>query len=139
MVATLQVLHILPGSLDIDPNDIESINVLKGQSAAALYGMRASNGVIIITTKSGKNNAFGKPVITLNESYSVDQISVLPDLQSTYGQGANFVYAPVGSFSWGPRIDELPNAADYGGTATGLKPGYYWHAQKGRLGSSTSL
>jgi TonB-linked SusC/RagA family outer membrane protein len=118
-------------SLDIDPNDIESINVLKGQSAAALYGMRASNGVIIITTKSGKNNAFGKPVITFNEGYSMDQISVLPELQQTYGAGANFVYAPVGSFSWGPKIEDLPNAAVYGGTATGLKPGYYWHAQKG--------
>ena len=42
-------------AVDIDPNDIESINILKGQAASALYGIRASNGVIIITTKSGKD------------------------------------------------------------------------------------
>lgn len=48
-------------ALDIDPNDIESVNILKGQAASALYGMRASNGVIIITTKSGKGVQKGKP------------------------------------------------------------------------------
>lgn len=48
-------------AVDIDPNDIESINILKGQAASALYGIRASNGVIVITTKSGKGLAKGKP------------------------------------------------------------------------------
>ena len=52
-------------AVDIDPNDIESINILKGQAASALYGMRASNGVIVITTKSGKGADKGKPTITV--------------------------------------------------------------------------
>ena len=52
--------------LILDPNDIESINVLKGQAASALYGIRASNGVIVITTKSGKGAPKGKPVISFN-------------------------------------------------------------------------
>lgn len=50
-------------AIDINPADIESIEVLKGQAAAALYGIRASNGVVIITTKSGKYNQIGKPVV----------------------------------------------------------------------------
>ena len=57
-------------AVDIDPSDIESINILKGQAAAALYGIRASNGVIIITTKSGRNNVIGKPVISISHTSS---------------------------------------------------------------------
>ena len=53
-------------AVDIDPNDIESINILKGQAASALYGMRASNGVVVITTKSGKGARKGKPEVTIN-------------------------------------------------------------------------
>ena len=74
-------------SLDIDPNNIESINVLKGQAAAALYGMRASNGVIIITTKSGKTAAKGVPTVNITSSYTSDQAAVIPDVQQTYAQG----------------------------------------------------
>lgn len=74
-------------SIDIDPNDIESINVLKGQAAAALYGLRASNGVIVITTKSGKGAKKGDPTVTLTTSVTSDVISRLPDVQQTYAQG----------------------------------------------------
>ena len=56
-------------AVDIDPNDIESINILKGQAASALYGMRATNGVIVITTKSGKGARKGKPQVAFNTSY----------------------------------------------------------------------
>ena len=70
-------------SFDIDPNDIESINILKGQAASALYGMRASNGVVIITTKSGKNAKKGKPQISFSTSLSMDKMSRKPELQST--------------------------------------------------------
>jgi TonB-dependent SusC/RagA subfamily outer membrane receptor len=73
-------------SLDLDPNDIESINVLKGQVAAALYGIRASNGVVVITTKSGKTSQ-GRPTVSLTSSYTMDVISRLPDVQQTWGQG----------------------------------------------------
>ena len=69
-------------SVDIDPNDIESINILKGQAASALYGMRASNGVIVITTKSGKGVAKGKPTITFRSNLSFDVVSTLPELQN---------------------------------------------------------
>ena len=96
-------------SVDIDPNDIESINVLKGQAAAALYGMRASNGVIIITTKSGKQ-AKGKPVVTLTTNYTADKISRLPELQQNYGHGFNGAFAAVNSNSWGPKLENIQNS-----------------------------
>ena len=59
-------------AVDIDPNDIESINILKGQAASALYGIRASNGVIIITTKSGKGLEKGKPQVSFSSNVSFD-------------------------------------------------------------------
>jgi len=71
-------------SVDIDPNDIESVNILKGQAASALYGMRASNGVVVITTKSGKSARHGKPEISFNSSVAYDVISVMPDLQKVH-------------------------------------------------------
>lgn len=101
--------------VDIDPNDIETINILKGQAASALYGMRANNGVIIITTKSGKNGVKGKPQITYNTNVTFDDVSVLPKFQSEYAQGTGGKYSPLASTSWGPVIDELANDATYGG------------------------
>ena len=74
-------------AVDLDPNDIESINILKGQAASALYGMRASNGVIVITTKSGKGARKGKPQISFNTNLAFDKVSTLPELQTEYGQG----------------------------------------------------
>ncbi|SUV24048.1 Outer membrane receptor for ferrienterochelin and colicins [Parabacteroides distasonis] len=64
-------------AVDLDPNDIESINILKGQAASALYGMRASNGVIVITTKSGKGARKGKPQISFNTNLAFDKVSTL--------------------------------------------------------------
>ncbi len=81
-------------AVDIDPNDIESINILKGQAASALYGMRASNGVIVITTKSGKGANKGKPNITFSTNLSFDKISTLPELQQEYAQGSKGVFDP---------------------------------------------
>ena len=106
-------------ALDIDPNDIESVNVLKGQAAAALYGLRASNGVIIITTKSGKGGAKGVPVVTVSQTTSFDNVSRTPDYQSSWAQGSGGSYLPTSSMSWGPKISELPNNATYGGNANG--------------------
>ena len=102
-------------AVDIDPNDIESINILKGQAASALYGMRASNGVIVITTKSGKGANKGKPNITFSTNLSFDKISTLPELQQEYAQGSKGVFDPLSPFAWGPRISELPNDPNYGG------------------------
>lgn len=74
------------GLNDINPEDIESVTVLKGPSAAALYGQRAANGAIMITTKSGRRKKKGWTV-TLNSNYSVEQINRWPDMQFEYGQG----------------------------------------------------
>ncbi len=107
-------------SLDIDPNDIESISVLKGGAASALYGLRASNGVVLITTKSGKNAEKGRTNISLNMGYTWDQVTRLPKPQTVYSQGSNGTFNPGTSLSWGPRISDLgdpnvnPNATGNG-------------------------
>jgi TonB-linked SusC/RagA family outer membrane protein len=115
-------------SFDIDPNDIESINILKGQAASALYGMRASNGVVIITTKSGKNARKGKAQVSFSSSFSSDRIARTPEVQTKYAQGSGGKYAPAGQASWGPLISELPNDPAYGGNNSGY-PGKYFVQQ----------
>jgi len=117
-------------SLDIDPNNIESIDVLKGQAAAALYGMRASNGVIVITTKSGKSASKGIPTVNVTSSYTMDKIAVLPDVQQTWAQGYYEDFYPAYSYSWGPRIADLPDIPTYGGNAQG-NPGKWFDPYKG--------
>lgn len=104
-------------ALDIDPNNIESINVLKGGAAAALYGSRAANGVIVITTKKGSSR--GKADITLSSSYSIQNVSGLLEYQNEYGQGLNGLYNPISANSWGPRIGSTPTLANGLLTATG--------------------
>lgn len=90
------------GLSDINPEDIESMSVLKGASAAALYGSRAGNGVILITTKKGtKREGLG---ITISGSVSAETIFMLPDLQTSYGQGTNGVYNGESTSSWGPAM-----------------------------------
>lgn len=86
---------------DIDPNNIASINVLKGAAASALYGTRGANGVIVITTKTGGSSPSKKGLeIAVNSSVAFEQISNLPDYQNTYGTGVNFAYQQVNG-SWG--------------------------------------
>lgn len=128
-------------AVDIDPNDIESINVLKGQAASALYGIRASNGVIVITTKSGKNVAKGKPQISFSSNVSFDRVGRKPKLQNQYAQGSDGVYYPVNSSSWGPKISELANDPTYGGNMDnaytqqyGKQPGKYYVPQREAAG-----
>ncbi|MDA6068737.1 SusC/RagA family TonB-linked outer membrane protein [Flavobacterium sp. AC] len=128
-------------AVDIDPNEIESINVLKGQAASALYGLRASNGVILITTKSGKNLAqSGKPVITFNTSTSFETISKKPQTQNEYAQGTYGQFNPNSSMNWGPKISELPNNPVYGGNVANannggvLRPGKYFVPQRVKAG-----
>lgn len=90
------------GLSDINPEDIESMSVLKGASAAALYGSRAGNGVILITTKKGsKREGLG---VTISASVSAETIFMKPDLQTSFGQGANGVYDGESSLSWGPAM-----------------------------------
>jgi len=85
---------------DIDPNNIESMTVLKGISASALYGQRAANGVVLITTKSGSKSRKGLEV-NYSVSYNNEQVSSLPDYQNAYGQGSNQNYNGAFIGNWG--------------------------------------
>ena len=89
-------------ALDINPDDIESVSILKGPAAAALYGSQASNGAIIYTTKRGKSGSgFGA---TFSSSVGIDKVSNLPKLQEVYGQGSGGVSSTATSNSWGPKL-----------------------------------
>ncbi|HRX31349.1 MAG: SusC/RagA family TonB-linked outer membrane protein [Bacteroidales bacterium] len=128
-------------ALDLNPNDIESINILKGQAASALYGLRASNGVIVITTKSGKGLKKGAPVVSVNSSVAFNTLSVYPDLQTEFAQGSGGKYVPTASTSWGPKIVDLPNDPTYGGNVNnaytavdGLQTGKYYVPQRANAG-----
>jgi TonB-linked SusC/RagA family outer membrane protein len=120
-------------AVDIDPNDIESINILKGQAASAIYGLRASNGVVVITTKSGRGaSKNGKPTINFNSSVTADDVSRKIDFQNEYAQGTNGGYNPTSSLSWGPKISELPNNAQYGGNVANALNGFNTAAHAGQ-------
>lgn len=90
---------------DLNPEDIESVTVLKGPAAAALYGSQASNGALIITTKSGRNLRGKRSEIVLTSSFSLESILKLPDFQNEYGQGGQKEYDSRENFSWGPKFD----------------------------------
>jgi TonB-linked SusC/RagA family outer membrane protein len=96
---------------DLNPNDIASIQVLKGASAASLWGSKAANGVLVITTKNGKS---GKPQISFSSSLSLDKISEQMDMQSTFGKGRDGVYDDRASRTeaWGDRIADRPGGED---------------------------
>ncbi len=93
--------------LDLDPNNIENVSVLKGLSATVLYGEKGRNGVILITTKnSGAKKGGQKTEITFSQSYFKNEIASLPDYQQSYGGG---FYQNFGFFfsNWGPHFDEI--------------------------------
>jgi TonB-linked SusC/RagA family outer membrane protein len=95
---------------DLNPEDIESLQILKGASAAALWGSRAANGVLVITTKQGKLNQ--KMKVSFSSTYSMDEINRKHPLQTTWGQGSNGKYSPTSSQSWGDKISERAGGAD---------------------------
>ncbi|MGH1434783.1 MAG: SusC/RagA family TonB-linked outer membrane protein [Lewinella sp.] len=101
------------GAMEINADDVASVSVLKGPSAAALYGTRAANGVIIVTTKNGtESTGLG---ISFNSTTFVETAFQLPEFQNSYGQGNSGQFAYVDglgggindniSYSWGPRLD----------------------------------
>ncbi|QDA62076.1 SusC/RagA family TonB-linked outer membrane protein [Hymenobacter jejuensis] len=117
-LGTLGAAQTSNRALDIDPNNIESINVLKGPAAAALYGSRAASGAIIITTKSGRN-LNKKLEVTVNSGYSVQQVYGLPKFQNDYGQGTFGVLTTANgdinsgtTNSWGPRFGTTPTVVN---------------------------
>jgi TonB-linked SusC/RagA family outer membrane protein len=94
---------------DINPNDIESISILKGAAAAALYGIDAANGAIIITTKRGQE---GVVTVNFNAATTLSQVGQLHDVQNTYTTGAAGLYNPNTFSHWGPlhrRSDQVYN------------------------------
>ena len=91
------------GIADINPEDIESMSVLTGAAAAALYGNRASNGAIVITTKKGKA---GYTEFTVTQSTEFSEAFRLPEFQNRYGTGSGMRQAGADSYSWGRLLNE---------------------------------
>ncbi|WP_373550937.1 SusC/RagA family TonB-linked outer membrane protein [Haliscomenobacter sp.] len=93
----------------INPNDVQSVNVLKGANAAALYGPEGVNGVIVVNTKKG--TVGGKPQITVGNTTLFEDISVFMDMQTRFGSGSSFnsfgdgIYDPIENQSWGDAFD----------------------------------
>lgn len=107
-------------AIDISPDDIESINVLKGPAAAIMYGERGANGAIIITSKRGKYGQ--KTAVSFTSSYQIDDVNKLPELQSTYAQG-----------SGGGRIGGTPTYNTYSAGADGI-----WGTGDDKAGTANS-
>lgn len=96
---------------DINPDDIASMEVLKGAAASAVWGTRAANGVIVITTKKGAS-ANGKVNVSYRTSYGVDRINRVPTLQTQFGQGTGGRFNNTTSASWGDLISSRKGGAD---------------------------
>ncbi|MEV4885514.1 SusC/RagA family TonB-linked outer membrane protein [Chitinophaga ginsengisegetis] len=106
------------GAASVNPQDVESINVLKGPAAAALYGSRAANGAIIITTKSGKS---GKLAVNYNGGVSLDQPNMLMKFQNTYGSGSKGQAGTRAPASWGaPAQTYSDNVRSFFNTGTAV-------------------
>ncbi|MBO4731012.1 MAG: TonB-dependent receptor plug domain-containing protein, partial [Bacteroidaceae bacterium] len=93
------------GISSINPNDIEEMTILKGAAATALYGSRAANGVIMITTKSGKKGSGKNFEIAYDGSFQWRSVSTLPKMQNRFGQGWNGKQTFIENGSWGPEFD----------------------------------
>ena len=93
------------GISSLNPNDIETMTVLKGAAATALYGSRAANGVIMITTKSGKKQGDKNFQVSYDGSVQWRQVSTLPKFQNRFGQGWNGTQTFIENGSWGPEMD----------------------------------
>ena len=125
--------------LDLDPNNIESVNVLKGLAASTLYGSQGRNGVILITTKAGSTASgarANKNEITVNTSYFVNELAMKPDYQNQYGNGFNQNFGWYYS-NWGPSFDKEGPAgwgkqSQINGTVSG-QPGYLKHPYNSNL------
>ncbi len=105
-----QALVVIDGGIaslgafdDLNPNDIADLSILKGATAAALYGSNAANGAIIVTTKKGQ--AGEKITIGLISSYTAEKVAYMPDFQTEYGTGWEGAYDAVENTNWGPRFD----------------------------------
>jgi len=92
------------GAFDaLNANDIESINILKGASAAALYGSRAANGAVIVVTKAGTKNK--KFRVGVTNATTFEKVAYMPDFQTEHGTGWDGKYETIENTNWGPRFD----------------------------------
>lgn len=112
------------GLNNLDANDIESMSVLKGAAAASLYGSRAANGVLLVTTKSGAPKKGSKSLnVSYRAGYSIEKIADIPEFQNLYGAGANF-RTQGSNGSWGAKFNQgvIYNAAGnvIGTSASGI-------------------
>jgi TonB-linked SusC/RagA family outer membrane protein len=113
-------------AIDLNASDIESITVLKGAAASALYGIDGARGVILVTTKKGNKKGKGLTV-EYNTTYTTSQVTNLPALQTKFGKGIDGKTSPFtagASTSWGPKLDTMffngvPNEFDASGTLVG--------------------
>lgn len=99
---------------DLNPDDIESVQVLRGASAAAVWGSRAANGVLMITTKKGRYKPGKDWTVNVSSSVAFDELNKKVDLNRTYGQGIGGMYnfVPPGGLSWGDKIADRKGGAD---------------------------
>lgn len=144
---SFQELDYGNGASMINPDDVETMTVLKGANASALYGSRAANGVIVITTKSGKNSkGIG---VSVNTGVTLEDPLVLPDFQRVYGQGNNGLFSfsdgKSGGIndgvdeSWGPKMDGSLIAQHSSPTTNGYRGGDISLIDDGILGSAADL
>jgi TonB-linked SusC/RagA family outer membrane protein len=105
-----QALIVIDGAVasigafnDLNPNDIADLSILKGATAAALYGSNASNGAVIVTTKKGQ--AGEKMTVGLISTYTAEKVAYMPKFQSEYGTGWEGAYDAIENTNWGPRFD----------------------------------
>jgi TonB-linked SusC/RagA family outer membrane protein len=144
---SFQELDYGNGASLINPDDVESMTVLKGANASALYGSRAANGVIVITTKSGKNSkGLG---VSVNAGLTFENPLILPKFQKVYGQGNNgqfsFVDGNGGGVSdgvdesWGPKMDGSLIAQHNSPTSKGYRGGDISLIDDGSLGTATDM
>lgn len=85
----------------LNPDDVESISVLKGPSATALYGSRGGNGVILVTTKQGQG---GRTKVSYNSNFTFENVMIQPEFQNEYGQGTDGAFVATSRNSWGPKM-----------------------------------
>lgn len=131
------------GAQDINPDDIESISVLKGPNATALYGSRGANGVILITTKSGKGSEGFK--IDINQNVTFEEALRIPRYQNQYGQGAGGEFEFGDGFgagtndnideSWGPRFQGQPIVQHNSPASSGFRAGDFALRQRDEEGN----
>lgn len=108
-----QPLYIIDGQIasvgafnNLSPVDVESMDLIKGPSASALYGSDAANGVVIVKTKQGKKSE--KITVGVNSTLTIDEVSFMPEFQNEYGSGWQGDYDPIENTNWGPAFDGQP-------------------------------